>query len=77
MAELKYLVVQVDSIMNGRNQCDPSDCRTGMGVLMAVSCDGYYASQADAQSVADYMAEERPEFSTHVVEIISTRTRKP
>lgn len=57
-------------------QVDPSERPTladdRLGVLHPVNMDGFYRDLADAEGVAKYMAEERPDLETY----LATAVRK-
>lgn len=60
MNMLRHFVIQVDP--NERPTL--SDGR--LGVLHPVNMDGFYLEIADAEDVARYMAEERPDLKTYL-----------
>lgn len=64
MPKLKFVIVQhapnADVLMTpGR-----------YGVLQPVNMDGFYSSKEDAQGVADFMAEMRPDLETLLLEVV-------
>lgn len=61
MTKLNYMALAVD-VNAKRKEGD-------IGVLKPVFADGVYADQADAEEVASYMKEERPDLRVYVVEV--------
>ena len=68
MHEGKYLIVQIDMGKHPR-QIDSAH-HTGDGVLLPVSCDGYYGTIEAANSVAAYLAVKDPALQTYMVKIV-------
>lgn len=58
----RYCIVQVDQDER------PTLAQGRLGVLHPVNMDGFYCDQKEADEVAEYMADERPDLITFVME---------
>jgi len=70
---LKFMVIQIHPEASPHMAEVKANFLTGDGVLIAATCDGYYANRADAEAVAKMLAERHPALTTHVVEVLSTK----
>lgn len=61
---MSFLIIQHDRSAKTRR----SDAR--LGVLTPVNLDGVYARQEDAEDVARFMAGQRPDLETFVVQAV-------
>ena len=61
--KFRYMILQIDK---GRPRSDP----LRLGVLNPINADGFYSGVQEAEGVAAYMAEERPELETYIVSTI-------
>ena len=68
----RFIVLQIHPEASPHMAEVKANCLTGDGVLIAATCDGYYANRADADAVAKMLAERHPALATHVVEIVAT-----
>ena len=64
MTKMSFVIVQHD------RRAQPSRVSGRYGTLSPVNMDGFYASQADAEGVARFMAEERPDLDTLVLRVV-------
>jgi hypothetical protein len=62
-----FAIVQVDSADVDRDWF-LTDGR--LGVINPVNMDGFYSDRIDANSVANFMAEERPDLETFLVQVV-------
>lgn len=61
---MRFLIIQHDPLANPRR----SDGR--FGVLTPVNMDGFYSRETDAADVAEFMAEQRPDLETLIVQTV-------
>lgn len=67
---MSFLVVQIAPNVHPRDKRVPAGAFTGDGVLVPVSCDGFYESPQSAHGVAVFLAEKWPHLQTLVVEVV-------
>jgi len=65
MTTMKFAIVQRAS--NGKVSNDPGR----YGVLVPVNMDGFYSDREVADDVARFMADQRPDLETLVVEVLA------
>lgn len=66
---MQYVVIQIAQGIHPRDPRVPS-CYTKTGVLLPVSCDGFYSNAEAAHSVAKYLADQWPALQTVVAQVV-------
>lgn len=66
---MSFIVIQIVPGVNPDDPCVPKGLLTGTGVLVPVSCDGFYNRAEDAHDIAAWLSTEFPKLQTIVASV--------